>query len=106
MEGVTILNATKSLPELSGILIFVGIVFGILACILGMLNFNPSYDGLFVGATILIPFIFIFVAVQCPKVTTYQVIIDDSVSMNEFIGTYNIIKQEGQIYTVTLREKS
>lgn len=34
------------------------------------------------------------------KVTTYQVILDDSVSYNEFIEKYEVIKQEGRIYTV------
>jgi hypothetical protein len=35
--------------------------------------------------------------------TQYKVVIDDSVSMNEFIEKYEIIDQEGKIYTV--REK-
>ena len=35
--------------------------------------------------------------------TQYKVIIDDSVSMNEFLEEYEIIDQEGKIYTV--REK-
>lgn len=33
----------------------------------------------------------------------YKVTIDDSVSMNEFLGKYEILDQEGKIYTV--REK-
>lgn len=35
--------------------------------------------------------------------TQYKVVIDDSVSMNEFLEEYEIIDQEGKIYTV--REK-
>jgi hypothetical protein len=35
--------------------------------------------------------------------TQYKVVIDDSVSMNDFIEKYEIIDQEGKIYTV--REK-
>lgn len=34
------------------------------------------------------------------KVTTYQVILDDSISYNEFVEKYEVIKQEGRIYTV------
>ena len=30
----------------------------------------------------------------------YKVTIDDSVSMNEFLGKYEILDQEGKIYTV------
>ena len=35
--------------------------------------------------------------------TRYQVIIDDSVSMNEFQDKYEIIEMEGKIYTVRER---
>ena len=34
----------------------------------------------------------------------YKVIIDDSVSMNEFLDKYEILNQEGKIYTVKERE--
>ena len=34
----------------------------------------------------------------------YKVTIDDSVSMNEFLDKYEIIDQEGKIYTVQERE--
>ena len=36
--------------------------------------------------------------------THYKVTIDDSVSMNEFIDKYEILDQEGKIYTVKERE--
>lgn len=32
--------------------------------------------------------------------TTYQVILDDSISYNEFVEKYEVIKQEGRIYTI------
>ena len=34
------------------------------------------------------------------KKTTYQVILDDSISYNEFVEKYEVIKQEGRIYTI------
>jgi hypothetical protein len=34
----------------------------------------------------------------------YKVTIDDSVSMNEFLDKYEILDQEGKIYTVRERE--
>ena len=34
----------------------------------------------------------------------YKVTIDDSVSMNEFLDKYEIIDQEGKIYTIKERE--
>ena len=36
--------------------------------------------------------------------TQYKVVIDDSVSMNEFTEKYEIIDQEGKIYTVREKE--
>ena len=36
--------------------------------------------------------------------TQYKVVIDDSVSMNDFIEKYEIIDQEGKIYTVREKE--
>lgn len=35
--------------------------------------------------------------------TRYQVIVDDSVSMNEFQNKYEIIEVEGKIYTIRER---
>ena len=37
--------------------------------------------------------------------THYKVTIDDSVSMNEFLDKYEIIDQEGKIYTVKEKEE-
>ena len=36
--------------------------------------------------------------------TEYKVTIDDSVSMNEFLNKYEILDQEGKIYTVKEKE--
>ena len=35
----------------------------------------------------------------------YKVIIDDSVSLNDFYKKYEVIGQEGEIYTVIEREQ-
>lgn len=37
---------------------------------------------------------------QIPDYTKYEVILDDSVSMNEFMNTYEVLEQRGQIYVV------
>lgn len=44
---------------------------------------------------------------MCPSeyVTQYKVTISDEVSMNEFLSKYEIISQEGHIYTVRSREE-
>ena len=45
---------------------------------------------------------------MCPSEyeTQYKVIISDEVSMNEFVAKYEIISQEGRIYTVRSREEA
>lgn len=62
--------------------LFLGIIFGsILGVTLGRGMSNPtSYE------------------------THYEVIIDDTVSMNEFMDRYEIVDQEGRIYTVREKE--
>ena len=37
---------------------------------------------------------------QVPDYTQYEVILDDSVSTNEFMSTYEVLEQRGQIYVV------
>lgn len=37
---------------------------------------------------------------ECHQEMRYKVTIDDSVSMNEFLDKYEILDQEGKIYTV------
>ena len=37
---------------------------------------------------------------QIPDYTKYEVILDDSASMNEFMNTYEVLEQRGQIYVV------
>lgn len=38
--------------------------------------------------------------ITVPDYNTYEVILDDSVSMNQFMNTYEVLEQRGQIYVV------
>ena len=38
--------------------------------------------------------------ITVPDYTKYEVVLDDSVSMNEFMNTYEVLEQRGQIYVV------
>ena len=42
---------------------------------------------------------------QIPDYTKYEVILDDSVLMNEFMNTYEVLEQRGQIYVIKEIEK-
>jgi hypothetical protein len=89
-----------------GICFLVAIVAGILAGVsddweLGVIIFlivfiaGSALFGTLIGCTTGEP-------IECE--IQYKVVIDDSVSMNEFLEKYKIIDQEGKIYTV--REKN
>lgn len=118
MNGIEILASNEvaiawASWDWTSFLIVTGITFG-LALIVGFITGLSEMDtffGLFV-------FIIIFVigsglfgvgaGFTCGEPieyeTQYKVTIDDSVSMNEFIEKYEIISQEGKIYTVRERK--
>ena len=95
-----------------GFLLTVGLVFFV-SIIAGMLTGASDDWGL--GVTV---FLIVFIAgsallgtlIGCTTgepteyETQYKVVIDDSVSMNDFIEKYEIIDQEGKIYTVREKE--
>lgn len=110
MEGVTILATdiiTKTNPVMNIILIVLGVIAGV-GFILFLFGFGTNHERIGVTGLIIliIAFILFFVcipidaATQVPDYNTYEVILDDSVSMNEFMSTYEVLEQRGQIYVV------
>ena len=108
MTGVEILATSKTTvfePNgLAFILVFIfciilGIVFGFK---------DQEYDfGVLIGWTIgigagLLAALFVGIA-EMEYYETYKVIISDEVSMNEFMDKYEILNQDGKIYTVKER---
>ena len=119
MNGVEILNVTEhTITEPAwDWSIFFGSLIGIfticfLIGILIGLKENDIGTGVIVGVitgciSALILSILLTLAFGKKEVGTethYKVTIDDSVSMNEFLDKYEIIDQEGKIYTVKERE--
>lgn len=82
-----ILGATASIFGLCHDSCIAAIVMGLLVAIL---------SGVFVGFADGVP---------THYVPTYKVVISDEVSMNEFTERYEILEQEGKIYTVKEREE-
>lgn len=108
MEGVTILSTTTVMLGMSlwGARI---LAFGSML-ILWFTNTNDVGEFLGNIAVSIIAGILIFwylccVAVDTTEVTEYKVIIDDSVQYVEFTEKYEVIDQEGEIYTVRERIK-
>ena len=110
IDGVTILASEVVMTSCAGIDIMFYISLGLITT--GFLSFligatTNSLEFVQTGVIMLgcsfalflicIP---IDVATQIPDYTKYEVILDDSVSMNEFMNTYEILEQRGQIYVV------
>lgn len=111
MNGVEILSSeiiyNTILPEYC---IGIGLGFGIIFVVLCIVCL--AYEKYLVS---ILPALFVIVSIVIAAYggtysktdinhTEYKVTIDDSVSMNEFLDKYEILDQEGKIYTVKERE--
>ena len=110
INGVTILATnivTMTNPVMNAILIALGIIggLGLLLFLLGIIT-DCLGIGITGGISLITAFILFIIcipidsATQVPDYNTYEVILDDSVSMNEFMNTYKVLEQRGQIYVV------
>jgi hypothetical protein len=116
MTGVEILATSEvvSASEFNWITFWIatGIIVGAMALI-GVLTSATSYDATDLFAGILFgvclgPLFGLLVgsgtSTPTEYETHYKVIISDEVSMNDFLERYEIIDQEGKIYTVRERD--
>ena len=117
MNGVEILSSqTIYETEASWWLIAVGAGVGLLIALIVAiiewvtLEFDAAYIPLIIIATLVGAFVGFLGCIMSEHETDtvdhieYKVTIDDSVSMNEFLDKYEILDQEGKIYTVKERE--
>lgn len=109
MDGVTILNSEVIMaPHWGPIAVLIlGIVSMFFLAFLSSLGFD--FDNMITALIIstsmaLIGAISSFI-IQVPYYTSYEVILEDSVSMNEFLDRYEILDQRGQIYVVKEKEE-
>lgn len=114
MEGITILATnvvTATHPILSSIFFIIVILLGIsfLIAVIGSLleHDNTMAIGAFGLVILLLVLILCFpinAATQVPDYNTYEVILDDSVSMNEFMEKYEVLEQRDKIYVIKEKE--
>ena len=113
MEGLTVLSTDTTAIDCP----WLAIVLGILCIVLGtvmvvfaiMLFVNGEPTGvlaLILSFGMFVLGIFVFHAVSKPAQTIYKVTIDESVSMVEFYERYEILDQEGLIFTITEKDAS
>ena len=111
MIGVEILSSetiyNTILPEWC---IALGLVLGMLFFMVALFSFLDNYNILgFICSIMMIASVVVACFGGSYSKTDishieYKVAIDDSVSMNEFFNKYEILDQEGKIYTVKERE--
>ena len=110
MEGVEILAVGQIGVGSSFnwvIAIIVGILFGLTAFALG-LGFDNGVTAIVMGLLVGIftgAIAGITDKIPTHYVPTYKVVISDEVSMNEFTERYEILEQEGKIYTIKERKE-
>ncbi len=115
MNGVEILNQTiiYEIEYNFATLIISIIVWAIIVCIVCAIESQHWFDGLMglITGAIIGLFIGGFLCGVTSKETDeidyikYQVTVSDEVSLNEFIDKYEILDQEGKIYTVKEKTK-
>ena len=104
MSGVTILNVKGAfLPavyEHQNIVVLILIILFVVSLVSDLLFISHEIvPYIFLGACIL------SVLFACAQPIRYDVILDNSVSYNEFIEKYDVIEVNGKIYTVKLKEQ-
>ena len=103
MEGITILNSEVLMVPHWGpsVVTILGLVGIFLSFFMDVLDFDfDVVKTLIISASItLIGAISLFIF-KVPYYTSYEVILEDSVSMNEFLSKYEILDQRGQIYVI------
>ena len=115
IDGVTILATeivNKPAPwlEILGCIITIILLCGFLLTVLSIF-FEPDWlltvgVPMFMCAAALgLITCFLATSITVPDYNTYEVILDDSVSINEFMNTYEILEQRGQIYVIKEIEK-
>ena len=110
IDGVTVLTNEIVMTSCEGMsilgYIFVGMLaLGFILLLIGMVadSLGSVQTGVIMLACSFILFLIcipIDAMTQVPDYTKYEVIIDDSVSMSEFMNTYEVLEQRGQIYVV------
>lgn len=110
IDGITILTSEVVMTSCAFIdimfCIFLGLlVLGFISLFIGMIvdNLGIVQTGAIMISCSFVLFLIslpIDAATQIPDYTKYEVIIDDSVSMSEFMNTYEVLEQRGQIYVV------
>lgn len=110
INGVTIL-ATETVEVIHPILktigllclpaILIGLILFVIGFVIDSAGCGLTGIGIVIFSMIMAPVsISVGAYITVPAYQKYEVILDDSVSINEFMNTYEVLEQRGQIYVV------
>lgn len=111
MDGITILNTYVSnnyplFTLFSYALGIVSIIVCIMIIVVSVQNDECHPFILFIALSVGLFFLRCgYASHRLPDQTKYQITVDDSVSFNDFMERYEIINQDGKIYTVIEKEE-
>lgn len=111
LDGITLLDTGTKVVSYTWGWSWGGFIAAIFAIFLFVISILCTIDGAggygaFIGGIVCIMLsLFMFSHAKPAKIiTTYSVMIDDSVSMTEFYDKYEVLNIEGKIFTITERE--
>lgn len=115
MSGVDILAMEEIITETTCDWWLAGLIYLAIAIVGGVIGFFIGNDckvfdillGFLVGCLAGLPiWLSVYAVTNTPVAyeNQYKVTVTDEVSMNEFMGKYEIIEQDGKIYTVRERD--
>lgn len=111
MDGITILNSFAGSNYLiSTLLLYTLGIISVIVLIMIIAVSIQDEEPYFLAMLLCFSFSLFFFrrgysSSKLPAQTRYQITVDDSVSFNEFMKRYEIINQNGKIYTVIEKEE-
>lgn len=111
LDGITLLDTGTKVVSYTWGWSWGGFIAAIFAIFLIVVFILCTIDGtggeIFLAAGIFVMMLSIFIfahAKPAKTITTYSVMIDDSVLMTEFYDKYEVLNIQGKIFTITERE--
>lgn len=106
MEGITILNTITETAwaDITGIIFIACMVIGLITSLIALLLIEDYFKAASytISLSVFCFIVALIIGIFGPKreYTTYQTLIGDNVSMNEFYDKYEIINKQGDIYLI------
>lgn len=114
MDGITVLtyNEIMATPTWTWVITMIGMIIFAISSII-VINFNQEIIQIIFGISSICSFILFIVGLSCMVFVesgtgkyTYKVTISDEVNFVEFNDKYEIIDQDGLIYTIKEKENN